>query len=741
MEREKFVKSSHILLAVALAWGGGIILLHQTYVRPSLARQGERAERENAAEWLRQANHYLRSRRGAMLREVTHLADQSGLRGYFRDPNDELVLAKLSRESLEGNQIDKVIFCDADRKVISAWKPGEGSGVVRDDEYRPGEWLGELSIFRFRPIAPNVSGIANTPRGLVLFARSAADEDSTSRPIGYVICLRTVDNHLFSELSGMVGLNISLQPDLKLPAGKALPLFGQVAWRETCYFLKGAQLFRDSFGSPAGYLMVEGEAKASYHHFRMVARALTITLLWAIGFSALMIMVIHMVVSGPTAKLVGRVERLRRGENVRNLSVDLRGEALVLARRFEEVIDRVEKLSQTDALTGLSNRRWFQEIFQQEFRRARRYNRPLSLAVIDIDFFKAANDALGHQMGDTVLRMFAELIRQGVRVPDAVTRLGGDEFAILMPETTGDEAVAVVERIRARLAEKVVGRGELKMSLTTSIGVADLNVPGAETAEYFYDLADQALYAAKRAGRNRTVRADDMDAQAARAAEEQDHSRVNQLSREVARLDAKFKRMFVDAIGGLVTALEARDYHTANHSSKVRGYALLIARQMSLPEPTVEHIARAAVLHDIGKIGLPDNVLLKEGPLDDNEWELVKRHPVMSVRIMEGMAFLDQEIPAVRYHHERYDGKGYPEALVGSAIPLSARILAVADAFDAMTSSRVYRGGMMVEVALEELRRGSGAQFDPAVVEAFLEVARNENITDETLEGALTGPV
>jgi putative nucleotidyltransferase with HDIG domain len=242
------------------------------------------------------------------------------------------------------------------------------------------------------------------------------------------------------------------------------------------------------------------------------------------------------------------------------------------------------------------------------------------------------------------------------------------------------------------------------------------------------------MYIAKRGGRNQVMCGSQMsDGDPPLPAE---HNKVDHLCRQLAGLDAKFKRLFVESIGGLINALEARDEHTANHSVKVRCYAMLIAKEMNLLQATVEHIGRAAMLHDIGKIGLPDNVLLKEGALTETEWQLVRRHPIMSVRIMEGMEFLDQEIPAVRYHHERFDGGGYPEGLAGSSIPLGARILAVADSFDAMVSSRVYREGMGVEAALEEIRAHSGTQFDPAVVEAFFQAVQEEKINDQTVAAA-----
>ncbi|OPX24353.1 MAG: hypothetical protein B1H04_02280 [Planctomycetales bacterium 4484_123] len=727
----RFVRSSYILAAVAIAWAGGIGLLHIAYLQPSLLRQARQTEVRAVAEWLRLANQALRSARGEMLRITACWASRAEVKGHCLGGSASRWDAGACQ--LPDRRIHSVLVCNRRKELISAWRVGPGGRLVRTDLPRPGEDLRDLSAFRLSPAARRISGVANTPWGLVMFARCEVTGPTGSERLGYVVTMRPLDEPLLAELSAAVGVNIALQPASSGPPGVTVPRFGQAVWRRDETTLMGFQVLHDSFGSPVGNLVVEGDAGDTHRRLRAFERAVTITLLWAIGFAMLMVTVIHVLVSRPTASLLRRVRRLRAGQEVESLSAELRGEALALAEEFEELLRHVEEVSRTDALTGVNNRRHFQQIFTEEFQRARRYSRPLALAVMDIDFFKAANDAFGHQAGDEILKLFARVITENIRATDTVARLGGDEFAVLMPETTGENAARVAERIRTCLGQQAVGREGVEMTLTTSIGVVDMTVPGADNPEAFFNLADQALYAAKRAGRNRICRAGDPECQPDQKTPEASQERVDSLCQELARLDAKFKRLFVDAIGGLISALEARDIHTANHSAKVRRYASMIARQMQLPERALEHIARAAMLHDIGKIGLPDSVLLKEGGLTDAEWALVRQHPVMSVRIMEGMAFLDQEIPAVRYHHERYDGSGYPEGLSGSSIPLAARILSVADAFDAMTSSRVYRGGKSVAEALEELRRGRGTQFDPAVVDAFLAAIEAEGIDDEHL--------
>jgi len=734
----RFVRSSYILVAVAMAWVGGFVLLKLAYVQPNISRRAEQVERDAAGEWLRLTNQSIRARRSQMLRHTIDWARDRGLLAYLGHRRIDALNGEIPPESLAKNRIACVLICDRNATLLTTWTPGGAPHPGENDGLKPGDDLSGWEVFGLASYADEFSGVANTPLGLGLFARAAIRASPTSEIEGYLVSIRPVDNLLLGELSAMVGVTVSLQGAPELPPGRTAPQFGQIVWRGADRVLKGTQLYRDSTGKCVGYLVVKGRAEPAYRQTRTVERAISTTMLWAIGFALLMILLIHVVVSGPTAKLVERVHGLHRGQPVNSLSAGLRGEALALARQFEEVLGHVEKLSETDSLTGLSNRRSFQQSFVHELRRARRYGRPLTLALMDVDYLKAANDALGHQTGDEMLRVFAQVALDSVRASDLVARLGGDEFAILMPETTADEAESVAERIRRHLATKTIGRGEMKMSLSASIGVVDANCPGGQTPEGMFGLADRALYAAKRAGRNRVIRAEQIEDAQDGGPAYQDQTKVDDLCKQLAGLDAKFKRLFVEAIGGLISALEARDKHTANHSAKVRHYALLIARQMDLPQHTTEHIARAAMLHDIGKIGLPDGVLLKEGALTDSEWQLVKQHPVMSVRIMEGMEFLDREIPAVRYHHERYDGTGYPEGLAGWTIPLPARILCVADAFDAMTSSRVYRGGMPVAAALAELRLGSGTQFDPAVVSAFLEVAARENITDETLAGTVS---
>jgi len=730
--------SSRLFAAVALGWVCGILVPY-LFLRASLTKRSEELDRARLTERLGAVNHLLVQHETLMLRLTTEWARDEGLGRLLAGTQARPAAPAPPGEPSTRRGLGAVLGCDASGKVLAAWRIDEAGRAVAAPQLGPGMDLGGLAVFRCGPLAERASGVSDTPLGPALFARCAVSGPSGTRA-GYLVALQSLDEDLFRGLSSRLSGKVSLVAGVQLPPGRSIPPFGQGFWRESEQVVKGAQLLRDSMGSPLGYLVVESRAQPGWAFARTAGRALLFLGVWATCLAGVMVVLVRSLTLRPIGKLLRRMDRLRSGRTKVNLSAGLSGWARALAERFEEELARVQQASLTDPLTGLRNRRSFQQAFVREFRRARRYSRPLSLLVMDIDFFKAVNDALGHQAGDEMLKIFARVLSGSLRPSDAVARLGGDEFAVLMPETTAEAAIGVSERIRAAVAEESVGSDDLKMSLTISAGVVDMNAPGVREPDDLFRLADEAVYAAKRTGRNRTVWAEKLPhlqyAQSPESLEE-----LDRLTKQLAGLDAKYKRLFVESISGLISALEARDKHTANHSLKVRRYALLIGRELNLQEATLDRIGRAAMLHDIGKIGLPDSLLLEEGPLTEEQWQLMRRHTVVSVRIMERMKFLDQEIPIVRYHHERYDGRGYPEGLAGSMIPLGARILAVADAFDAMVSSRAYRGGMSVEAALEELRRGSGTQFDPAVVSAFFRVVEREGIDDRTVQAAVEAPV
>lgn len=385
---------------------------------------------------------------------------------------------------------------------------------------------------------------------------------------------------------------------------------------------------------------------------------------------------------------------------VAGLAMDyMRGRLEAMVVRLREAVDRLSDAARTDPLTGLVNRRGFTELLDVELERASRSGQPLSLVTADLDGFRAVNKRLGHLAGDDVLERTARVFERTRRRIDALARIGGEEFAVLLPDTREREAFVLAERLRVAVEREFEDEA---IPLTMSLGVASAP-KDAHQSDRLMGAADQSRHAAKRLGRNRTVI---FSAEVVKVLDQ--HPGRSAQSTE-AQLAPLFK---------LAEALDLRDAGTAEHSQAVGQYAEMMARELGLDAPAVERIRLAGVLHDVGKIGVSDAILRKPSALTEEEWLEMRRHPEIGARL------ISDETPDIRdwvlAHHERPDGKGYPNGLRGTDIPLQARILAVADAFEAMTADRVYRPARPRPEALAELERQSGTQFDPMVVAAFL---------------------
>ncbi|MGB2824703.1 MAG: diguanylate cyclase, partial [Phycisphaerae bacterium] len=365
----------------------------------------------------------------------------------------------------------------------------------------------------------------------------------------------------------------------------------------------------------------------------------------------------------------------------------------------------------------------FDEALHRAFHQAKRHGHPLSVMAMDIDLFKAINDMKGHQAGDEVIKVVAGVIKKCCRQSDLPARPGGDEFAVLLPDTSATSAAVVAERIRKTVFERTILIDQSQLSVTASIGIADLNAGRIEKPEDLVALADEALYAAKQLGRNRFVQAHDMEQEDWEAGGEEG-DRVELLRSKLAGLDTQFKSLFVRALQEIVQVMERRDPNMADRARKVQHYSTLISRQLNLSEELIKQIELAAMVHDIGMLALPDSVALCSGRLNDEQMEVMRSHTLIGAQILDGTEFLEPAIPVARFHHEQWDGKGYPEGLSGLGIPPICRIVAVADAFDAMTSRRRFREKMSFEEAFAELQKGAGAQFDPDMVSAFITAGR-----------------
>jgi diguanylate cyclase (GGDEF)-like protein len=388
--------------------------------------------------------------------------------------------------------------------------------------------------------------------------------------------------------------------------------------------------------------------------------------------------------------------------------------AISMASQGGIIVENAQLYSQalvrasTDGLTGLYNHRHFHERLEQEIARGSRFGAMFSLIMLDVDLFKAYNDIYGHLAGDEVLRRIGEYIGSSIRSVDMAFRYGGDEYTIFMPETQLDGAYRVAERIRKTIESKTSSR---VMPVTVSLGIANWPIDGVMKEEIIAR-ADAALYRAKQAGRNRTCLSSDLV----------------ELKTPLIDVDIEERPRALSIIYALAATVDAKDHYTYGHSRKVSDYSVAVAEALNLSQDRIATIRAAGLLHDIGKVGIPDSILNKKGALNEEEWEAVRVHPELGVEILRHITDLVNCLPSILHHHEHYNGKGYPSGLKEGSIPIEARILAVADAYDAMTSSRPYREQLSSQQAINELKRCAGTQFDPELVDTFCKIIESTQL-------------
>ncbi|HEX8941474.1 MAG TPA: diguanylate cyclase [Candidatus Limnocylindrales bacterium] len=415
--------------------------------------------------------------------------------------------------------------------------------------------------------------------------------------------------------------------------------------------------------------------------------------------------------------LVRAAERLARGEG--EASVAVRGTGL--ERRLAEALNGVtEAMAKAvdaatfDRLTGVANRQALIGQLFNEVERAARYDRPLSVAFVDIDHFKQVNDTYGHGVGDVVLRGVAQVMRQNLRATDMIGRYGGEEFMLILTETGVDEAASLAEKLRQLVLRQQFQTEDLSLSVTVSIGIAGGQGQTLRVDNLVRDV-DAAMYSAKSLGRNQTyVFAEpDEDARVPRAP-------ISPAGRARALEVGRAARDAAQA--ALASVIAPLPHYRGRPSALIAGLAVIMGRRLDLPDAEIDRMRVAALLHDLGKVAVPEEILEKPAALTSTEWRTVVQHPRIGQVILEQASALRDAIPIVLHHHERYSGHGYPYGLRGHDIPLGARIVAVADAYDAMIHDRPYKRAMSHEQALRELRRHAGTQFDPEIVQLFCEL-------------------
>ncbi|MDD5703485.1 MAG: diguanylate cyclase, partial [Dehalococcoidales bacterium] len=366
---------------------------------------------------------------------------------------------------------------------------------------------------------------------------------------------------------------------------------------------------------------------------------------------------------------------------------------------------KTEHLARVDSLTGLLNRRSLDEILSNEIGRHSRYGGSFSLIILDLDLFKSFNDTFGHLAGDELLRQIGAIMKNTVREADQAFRYGGDEFAILLPQTPLDAALRVAERIRQQTFATV----EIESKpISVSLGLASWPANGLSPEEVLAS-ADAALYQAKKSGGNHTV-CSQLDFRSP------DRKNITGSLKDSQGTDD------LNTIFALAATVDARDRFAHDHAKQVHNYATAMGRELGMKPQEIEHLGTCALLHDVGKIGISNDILQKSEALTESEWEIIKCHPALGAAIISHCSQLSSYVDPVLHHHEKFDGGGYPDGLKGEEIPLESRILSIADSFAMLTSEHVYSPALTYEVAIDEIKKGAGTQFDPKLVDVFLKI-------------------
>ena len=416
--------------------------------------------------------------------------------------------------------------------------------------------------------------------------------------------------------------------------------------------------------------------------------------------------------------LVAVAERLAAGEA--NVPIPRRHDAL--GRRLAAAITTLgssmaeaQSEATTDRLTGIPNRPAIIGALFTEVERSVRYRRPLSIAFADIDHFKTINDTYGHEAGDAVLQGVAASLRRNLRASDRVGRYGGEEFMVLLPETGVEDAAILADKLRLIVAgERHLLPDGSEVGVTVSLGVTG-GAGDRLGVDALVREADAAMYSAKALGRDQVYAFEEPNDESTVV-----RSPISPAGRSQAmELGRRAHGAAADALAQIISPLP---HYRGQPSALIATIVTTLARQLSLPEHEIDKIRIAALLHDVGKVGIPQDILEKPSSLSPAEWRSVVQHPRIGQVILEQATMLRDAVPIILHHHERFGGAGYPYGLRGHEIPLGARIVAIADAYDAMIQDRPYKRKISHEAAIEELRAHAGTQFDPELVEIFCDI-------------------
>lgn len=391
----------------------------------------------------------------------------------------------------------------------------------------------------------------------------------------------------------------------------------------------------------------------------------------------------------------------------------------------KNLLSKLEDFSLKDSHTGIYNHRYLMERLDSELKRARRYILPLSIIMMDIDYFKAFNDVYGHQYGDVILKELAQYLLKFSRSSDIVFRYGGEEFIILLPDTNKEGATMFGERLLDKIKEHIFDPGGKEIKLKMSMGVSSFPEDEVEVTTDIIGAADKALNQAKEMGGNRLFVYKKVSKKGTKSiVKTSEKENVDRVKEKLSKMAKRGEGALRESIYTFAKVIKSRDFNGTKNKVDMVSIAVKIGKKLKLCFEEIENLKHAAVLHDLGKIGIPNKILAKTKKLTKIEYERIKKHPQIGAEIIKSIHSLSGSVSIVLHHHERFDGLGYSSGLRGEEIPLGARIIAVVDVYQALISDRAYRKAYSKREALKIISEGSGTQFDPKIVKIFLAIMR-----------------
>ena len=697
------LRAKILLLIAGTAIGlVSVILLAFTLL---ISREMDRAVREDVRATGGVLAQLMRERSAVLLGQAQLVADDPPLRAVL-GTNDPATILDQAHTYQQKLGVEAIIVTDRDGAVLA-------------------DTDGEAPVHSAQRTDPGIAAALENQSWSGITARHGQLMLTVCVPVrigsdiyGTFTVYRTIDPAVAKSLHDSLGAEVAfLDKGCVVGASCPLPRILPAPRVPTVISVKGERFFAlyaplptTAPGDGMGFVALRPYAAATALYRRCLEvflAASLVTLLLALAGGAWLARGL----TRPLDGVVQAAETLRRGDWPERFDVRRSDEIGLLQTVFNEMTaslrgsqERLLALIDTDLLTGLANHRRFQERLEQEAARSAQSGESLSLLLLDLDHFQLFNQKHGHAAGDDAVRSVAAMLPALLPELAVASRYGGEEFAILLPQRTLASTEEIAEQIRA--ATEALG-----LELTLSVGCAEFGTNSAEGAGLVL-AAELAVSRAKQLGRNRICRFDSLPGADLNAAPYQLHRFLKDES--------------LSTIQALAAAVDAKDSYTQGHSQRVARYAVALAQRIGLPEAEVDLVHITGTLHDVGKIGVPDAILKKPDRLEPEERRIMETHPALGEVIIRKAPKLADTLPGVRHHHERWDGGGYPDGIAGEKIPRIARILAVADTFDAMTSDRPYRKGMSWEIALGEIARGAGTQFEPPLAEAFVSLMQDD---------------